>query len=123
MVALGLGAVIGSGIFILSGTAAAGDQPTAIFAANDDMAVGVIRVADRLGIKIPDELSVAGFDDIVLARQVLPTLTTVKQPLAEMAEVAAKLLLAGRSKEDLTTGTKVVPSELKIRESTGPAPD
>lgn len=98
-------------------------RPTAIFAANDDMAVGVIRVADRLGIRIPGELSVAGFDDIVLARQVFPALTTVKQPLAEMAELAARILLEGKSKEGAAKGTKVVPAELKIRESTGPAPD
>jgi len=98
-------------------------RPTAIFAANDDMAVGVIRVADRLGIKIPEELSVAGFDDIVLARQVFPSLTTVKQPLDDMAELAATMLLEGKSDDESESGTKVVPAELKIRESTGPAPD
>jgi len=112
-----------------SGTAAAEKllgrkrRPTAIFAANDDMAVGVIRVADRLGIKIPEQLSVAGFDDIVLARQVFPSLTTVKQPLDDMAELAATMLLEGKSDDESTKGTKVVPAELKIRESTGPAPD
>ena len=87
------------------------------------MAVGVIRVADRLGIKIPEQLSVAGFDDIVLARQVFPSLTTVKQPLDDMAELAATMLLEGKSDDESTKGTKVVPAELKIRESTGPAPD
>ncbi len=98
-------------------------RPTAIFAANDDMAVGVMRVADRLGIKIPEELSVAGFDDIVLAKQVFPALTTVKQPLEEMARLAATILLDGESEEVSTKTTRVVPAELKIRESTGPAPD
>jgi len=98
-------------------------RPTAIFAANDDMAVGVMRAADRLGIKIPEQLSVAGFDDIVLARQVFPALTTVKQPLDDMAELAATMLLEGESEDDSTKGTKVVPAELKVRESTGPAPD
>jgi len=98
-------------------------RPTAIFAANDDMAVGVIRVADRLGIKIPEQLSVAGFDDIVLARQVFPSLTTVRQPLDDMAELAASILLGGNSENGSTKGTKVVPAELMIRGSTGPAPD
>jgi LacI family transcriptional regulator len=65
------------------------NRPTAIFAANDDMAAGVIRVADRLGIKVPQALSVAGCDDISLARQVYPALTTINQPLSAMAETAA----------------------------------
>ncbi len=63
--------------------------PTAIFAANDDMAVGVIRIAHRLRIDVPEQLSVAGFDDIALARMVDPTLTTIRQPLTEMAQRAA----------------------------------
>lgn len=93
-------------------------RPTAIFAANDDMAVAVIRVANRLGIEIPDELSVAGFDDIALARQVFPNLTTIQQPLSAMAERAAFMLIRGDQ-----SGVEVVPASLKIRESTGPAPD
>ena len=99
------------------------NRPTAIFAANDDMAAGVIRVADRLGIKVPDELSVAGFDDIALARQVYPALTTINQPLSAMAEHAAVALIAAvRGKRPLL-GTETVPAKLQIRESTGPAPD
>jgi len=99
------------------------NRPTAIFAANDDMAAGVIRVADRLGIKVPDELSVAGFDDIALARQVYPALTTINQPLSAMAEHAAVALIAAvRGKRPLL-GTEIVPASLRVRESTGPAPD
>ncbi len=98
-------------------------RPTAIFAANDDMAAGVIRVADRLGIKVPEELSVAGCDDIALARQVYPALTTINQPLSAMAEYAAVALIASvRGKRPLL-GTEIVPAALQIRESTGPAPD
>ena len=67
------------------------DPPTAIFAANDDMAVGVIRVADRLDIKVPEQLSVAGCDDIALAQQIYPALTTINQPLAAMADEAVRL--------------------------------
>jgi LacI family transcriptional regulator len=96
--------------------------PTAIFAANDDMAVGVIRHANRLGVDIPGELSVAGFDDIALARQIFPSLTTIRQPLTEMAERAALVLIEGESTSASKKGTEIVPSSLQIRESTGPAP-
>ncbi|MDH3428902.1 MAG: LacI family DNA-binding transcriptional regulator [Gammaproteobacteria bacterium] len=111
-----------------SGEAAAAEllgrkpPPTAIFAANDDMAAGVIRVADRLGIDIPRQLSVAGFDDIALARQVYPTLTTIRQPLATMAERAALALIRDAREDHSSKGTEVVPATLQIRESTGPAP-
>ena len=97
-------------------------RPTAIFAANDDMAAGIIRVADRLGIKVPEDLSVAGCDDIALARQIYPALTTIHQPLAAMAERAVVALITSiRNKEPLQ-GTEVVPATIRIRESTGPAP-
>jgi LacI family transcriptional regulator len=97
-------------------------RPTAIFAANDDMAAGVIRAADLLGIRIPDQLSVAGCDDISLARQLYPTLTTIRQPLAAMAERAALLLIGTAQSQAPAQGTEVVPATLQIRESTGPAP-
>ena len=95
-------------------------RPTAIFAANDDMAAAVIRVANRLGIDVPTELSIAGFDDIALARQVFPNLTTIQQPLSAMAERAASMLLKGAARS--ANGTEIVPSCIKIRESTGPVP-
>jgi len=97
--------------------------PTAIFAANDDMAAGVIRVADRLGVDVPGQVSVAGCDDIALARQVYPALTTIRQPLAAMAERAALALIERKATNAPTTGTEVVPATLQIRDSTGPAPD
>lgn len=98
-------------------------RPTAIFAANDDMAAGVIRAADQLDIDIPARLSVAGFDDIALARQVLPTLTTIRQPLSKMAERAAELLIEGKCGSEDGTDVEIVPASLQIRNSTGPAPD
>ena len=97
-------------------------RPTAIFAANDDMAVGVIRAADRMGVRIPDELSVAGFDDTALAQQVYPTLTTINQPLSLMAEEVAIALIEHANNGDELKGSRVVPATLKLRESTGPAP-
>ena len=97
-------------------------RPTAIFAANDDMAAGVVRAADRRHIDIPGQLSVAGFDDISLARQIYPSLTTIRQPLSRMAELAANALINDPGDGSSLTGTDVVPAVLKIRESTGPAP-
>jgi LacI family transcriptional regulator len=99
------------------------DRPTAIFAANDDMAAGVIRVADRLGLKVPEDLSVAGCDDISLARQVYPALTTINQPLSAMAERAAVALIGSVRDKRPLIGTETVPAAIRIRESTGPAPD
>lgn len=66
--------------------------PTAIFASNDDMAAGVLSVAHRRGLIIPDELSVAGFDDTELASAVWPPLTTIRQPTRDLAYTAASLL-------------------------------
>jgi len=97
-------------------------RPTAIFAANDDMATAAIRISDRLGIDVPGELSIAGFDDISLARQVHPKLTTIRQPLAAMAERAASLLISGESHSEESKRLEIVPSNLVIRESTGPVP-
>jgi LacI family transcriptional regulator len=67
--------------------------PTAIFAANDDMAAGVLSVAHSQGLLVPDQLSVAGFDDTTLAQMLWPPLTTIKQPTREMAYAAADQLL------------------------------
>ncbi len=113
---------------IASGEAAAesllslDDPPTAIFAANDDMAAGVLRVAYRRGLHVPAQLSVAGFDDSALARQVYPTLTTIRQPLATMADKAVQTLIGLGRGETLFEGKLVFPSSLEIRDSTGPAP-
>lgn len=71
------------------------DRPTAIFASNDDMAAGVLAVAHDRGISLPDQLSVAGFDDTTLARTVWPPLTTIHQPMAELARTATEILIAG----------------------------
>ena len=97
------------------------NPPTAIFAANDDMAAGVMRVADRLGIKVPGQLSVAGCDDIALAQQIYPALTTINQPLAQMAEAAVLMLIESQRDDDKPGSPTIVPATLMIRESTGPA--
>jgi LacI family transcriptional regulator len=68
-------------------------KPTAIFASNDEMAVGIIDAANAAGISVPDEISVVGFDDNAVARTVRPRLTSVRQPLEEMGEVACEILV------------------------------
>lgn len=98
------------------------DRPTAIFAANDDMAAGVLRVARQLGVDVPGQLSVAGCDDISLARQLFPTLTTIRQPLSRMAERAALVLIGHANDEAQLQGTEIVPATIEVRESTGPVP-
>jgi len=86
------------------------------------MAAGVLRVAVRLGIDVPGQLSVAGCDDIALAQQVYPTLTTIRQPLASMAERAAIALIEDSGRNQMEPGVEIVPSTIQIRDSTGPAP-
>jgi LacI family transcriptional regulator len=71
------------------------NPPTAIFAANDDMAAGVLALAHDRGVELPTELSVAGFDDTTLARTVWPPLTTIHQPMSELARTATEILIAG----------------------------
>lgn len=68
------------------------NRPTAVFASNDDMAAAVMAVAHGLGIRVPNELSVAGFDDTPIASTVWPQLTTIHQPLAQMASAAIEIM-------------------------------
>src|SRR4029453_12842284 len=69
------------------------DAPTAIFASNDDMAAGVLMAAHQRGVRVPAQLSVAGFDDAQVARLVWPRLTTVFQPAYDLAYSATDMLL------------------------------
>lgn len=76
--------------------------PTAIFASNDEMALGVINAAQQMGLNVPGDLSVAGFDDSMLASRTTPSLTTIRRPVREMARQAASKLIAtinGRTEE------------------------
>lgn len=93
------------------------DRPTAIFAGNDEMAAGALAAAHGAGIEVPGQLSIAGFDDTDLARAVWPTLTTVHQPVAELATAASDLLLGDQKERH-----KLLKHELKTRDSTGRAP-
>ncbi len=72
----------------------AADPPTAIFAFNDNTAIGALRVARERGLRVPEDLSIVGFDDSEQSAIVTPALTTVRQPLAEMGRMAVSLLAA-----------------------------
>jgi DNA-binding LacI/PurR family transcriptional regulator len=96
------------------------DRPTAIFAGNDLQALGVYQAAREARLHIPEDLSVVGFDDLPVAQWVGPPLTTIRQPLVQMAMVAAEMVLA-MARGDTTVQTRVeLATELVIRESTAP---
>jgi LacI family transcriptional regulator len=92
---------------------------TAVFALNDMMAVGVLAALRDLGRSVPDEVSVVGFDDITLTRDLRPPLTTVHLPLEEIGEHGMQFLLSERP---VGIRTVRVPATLVARESSGPAP-
>lgn len=100
------------------------NRPTAIFAANDDMAAGVIVAAYRSGIKVPDELSVIGFDDNELAERIWPTLSTVRQPLEGFGKSAVEHLVnragnATKTRPDQESLTEILGYDVILRSSTG----
>jgi LacI family transcriptional regulator len=93
------------------------DPPTAIFASNDEMALGTIQAAHDCGLRVPDDLSVVGFDDIPPAAMVYPPLTTVRQPLAQMGRIATQMLLRLIDNPQLQVEHVALPTELIVRES------
>lgn len=98
------------------------DPPTAIFAFNDNIAIGAIQAARARGLSVPEDLSVVGFDDVEHATIVTPALTTVRQPLAEMGRTAVSLLnrlLEGQRFETLHVE---LATRLVVRDSTAPPP-
>jgi DNA-binding LacI/PurR family transcriptional regulator len=96
------------------------EPPTAIFAASDTQALGVLEAARSLGLKVPEQLSVVGFDDVQLASYV--GLTTVRQPLFESGRRGAELLLRALSGQPLPAHSEQLPLELVVRRTTGVAP-
>ncbi|MFC7329707.1 LacI family DNA-binding transcriptional regulator [Marinactinospora rubrisoli] len=99
---------------------AAADPPTAVFAGNDLQALGVYEAAREAGVRIPEDLSVVGYDDLPLARWVGPPLTTVRQPLTEMAEEATRLALALSRGEQPANLRLDLATSLVVRGSTAP---
>ncbi len=98
------------------------DRPTAIFAGSDMQAVGVLRAARRLGLDVPRDLSVIGYDNLPVARWADPELTTINQPLGDMARTAARMLLDLARGIELSTRRVDLVTELVTRESTAPPP-
>ncbi|MGW4792498.1 LacI family DNA-binding transcriptional regulator [Nonomuraea sp. NPDC004297] len=96
------------------------DPPTAIFAANDGQAIGVYHAAHQLGLRIPADLSVIGFDDMPSVRWAIPPLTTIRQPLGQMAAAATELLLKLAHGEPPAHNRVELATELVVRESTAP---
>ena len=99
------------------------ERPTAIFASNDYMAAGVLKVATQMKLRIPYDLSVAGYDDAPLAERLWPRLTTVRHPVEQVSRLATELLLSQLKGEEAIFDPDLIHSELVIRESTGPLLD
>lgn len=110
-----------SGVACAERLLAATPRPTAIFAGNDEMAAGVYKTAYRLGLSIPGDLSIVGFDDTPIAARLWPALTTVRLPIREIGRNAASLLLA-EPEQALATARAAGPvaPHLVIRESCQP---
>lgn len=95
-----------------------GPRPTAIICGNDHLATGVLLEAQSLGIEVPGELSVTGFDDIALSHQLKPSLTTMRVDTAEIGRLAAHTMLRMLAGETDIGGTEIEPV-LFVRESSG----
>jgi LacI family transcriptional regulator len=95
-------------------------RPTAIFALTDVAAIGVMHAAAEMGLSLPHDLSVMGFDDIPLASFSIPTLTTVAQPIARMGEIATRLLLNHIIHRESPVETVMLDTKLIERQSTAP---
>jgi LacI family repressor for deo operon, udp, cdd, tsx, nupC, and nupG len=120
--------IVMNGDFSIESGAVAGERllerkgpPTAIFCFNDEMAMGVLETARRRKLRVPDDLSIVGFDDIRFARYLDPPLTTIAQPMRQIGEGTVRLLLRilqGESAPEPVT----LPHVLVVRSSTAPPP-
>jgi LacI family transcriptional regulator len=110
-----------SGVACAEALLARRPRPTAIFACNDEMAAGVYKAAYRLGISIPEELSVVGFDDSPLAARLSPSLTTIRMPIRDMGRLAAAKLIPPKVADEVDTGIVTrVTLHLIVRDSSQP---
>ncbi len=97
-------------------------RPTALISVNDMLAIGVLRAAGDLGLHVPDDLSLVSYDDIPMAKYMVPRLTTVSKEAVKFGQEAVKLLLARIQEPDRPIQKIDMPIRLIVRESTGPAP-
>ncbi len=115
-------ATIEGGLVALHRAWGDGLRPTGVLVMSDVMAIGVLRAARELGLRIPEDLSVVGFDDIDMSQHVNPPLTTVHQPIRRKGESAVHLLLSVVQRRDRAPEQLRLETRLVIRGSTGPAP-
>jgi LacI family transcriptional regulator len=99
-----------------------GDPPTAVFAFNDLSAIGVMQAARAHGLRVPEDVSIVGFDDVEYATIVTPTLTTVRQPLEEMGRTAVRMLIRLLENEQTETFHVELGTRLVVRDSTAAVP-
>ncbi len=99
-----------------------GLRPTALFCGNDQIAIGALRVLREAGVRVPEEMSVTGFDDIPEAVTLDPPLTTIRQPLEEMGRRAARLLLDNIESGSPIGAREILPTEIVYRRSVAPPP-
>jgi LacI family transcriptional regulator len=97
---------------------AGSDLPTAVVGSNDTIAAGACRALKESGLEVPGDVSVTGFDDIPLAQLVVPALTTVKQPVLELARRAIELVAGSAEERAAAPNADLLPPELIAREST-----
>ena len=97
------------------------EPPTAVVCGNDVLALGVLLEAQAMGLAVPGALSITGFDDLDLAREIAPGLTTVHAPLVDMGRLAAAYLTADQGDGEAPNRHSELPAELVVRGSTGPA--
>jgi LacI family transcriptional regulator, galactose operon repressor len=99
------------------------DRPTAIFCGNDVIAFGALDASHRIGLRVPEDLSIIGYDDIAMSAWEIIRLTTVSQPLTQMAKSAARMLITRlEGNENIEARRRVFPASLVRRETTGPPP-
>ncbi|UTT83686.1 DNA-binding transcriptional regulator CytR [Vibrio pelagius] len=96
------------------------EQPTAIFCHNDAMAIGAIQEAKKLGLRVPHDLSIVGFDDIQFAQYCDPPLTTISQPRYEIGRQAMLMMLDMLKGNDVQAGSRLLEAKLVVRGSTAP---
>lgn len=99
-----------------------GQRPTALFCENDETAIGAVQALKEAGLRIPEDISVAGFDDIAFAGFCDPPLTTIAQPAEEFGQTAVNLLVDVLNGNIKKAPKVIMPFELVVRKSTGPAP-
>jgi len=110
-----------SGVAAAADLLAAPNPPTAIFAGNDEMAIGVMKAARDAGLDVPFDLSIVGFDDLPMASRVWPNLTTVRLPVRDMGRMAAEKLTArGRGLDPATLDQPEIIPSLVVRDSAAP---